>query len=104
MKQLIEETLKEIDNMCLLFILDEWQEANLALTGVLTKIQNTIVSISGNAVGQEYAQKLLSIMEVVSQAMLNEDAIQIADLMGYDIKMLLQEYYMIIRQEEAIHE
>lgn len=104
MKQLIEETLKEIDNMCLLFILDEWKEANRALTGTLTKIQNTIVAISGNQVGREYAQKILSILEVVSQAMLHEDGLQIADLMGYDIKMLLQEYYMIIRQEEAAHE
>lgn len=104
MKQLIEETLREIDNMCLLFIMDEWQEANRALTGTLTRIQNTIVAISWNQVGQEYAQKILSIMEVVSQAMLGEDGIQIADLMGYDIKMLLQEYYMIIRQEETRHE
>lgn len=104
MKQLIEETLREIDNMCLLFIMDEWQEANRALTGTLTRIQNTIVAISWNQVGQEYAQKILSIMEVVSQAMLGEDGIQIADLMGYDIKMLLQEYYMIIRREEATHE
>lgn len=98
MNTLIEECLAEIDDMCILFIKDDWSAANAAMGSVLNKLQKILENIRVKQQElnrdkiENYSLRFFNIVEVVNQAMEDEDGIQISDLMGYDMRDLLLEY------------
>ncbi len=104
MEAFIEELLKKIDSTCVLFVKDEWKEGNESLQGVITDLTTLINTLSGIDGGEYYVNQMMPIIEVISQAMVNEDGIQIADLCGYDIKVVLQSLYLDIRQGDGADE
>lgn len=94
----IDECLAEIDDMCILFIKDDWSAANSCMRKVLSKLENILADMNmrqqelNTDIMEQYSLNFLNIVGVAKQAMENEDGIQLSDLMGYDMRNLLIKY------------